>query len=81
MHYASGPMGEARARSRNIARPAWSETSRAAQQPFMWSPPVSSGYAAALSSAENGASSEASIRRLGFDRRIEPLPHAPPKGH
>ena len=47
--YADGAIGEATARSRNIARPAWSQASRAAQQPLMAvAAGFAFGYAAAL---------------------------------
>jgi hypothetical protein len=47
--YADGTMGGATAPSRNIARPAWSQASRAAQQPFVAvAAGFALGYAAAL---------------------------------
>ena len=47
--YADGTMGGATARSRNIAQPAWSQASRAAQPPFIAvAAGFALGYAAAL---------------------------------
>jgi hypothetical protein len=47
--YADGPMGGATGPSRNITRPAWSQASRAAQQPFVAvAAGFALGYAAAL---------------------------------
>src|SRR5687768_7183904 len=47
--YADGTMGGAPARSRNIAQPAWSQASRAAQPPFIAvAAGFALGYAAAL---------------------------------